>query len=95
MRAGERLTIENDIGTTDAHVLVIYVDPDAIHLTDTDVHLPRLKFFRSLLPKTIAQWNDAEMRESKELADGDAFYMSVAVFPGADQDVRAAEMGGG
>jgi uncharacterized protein Yka (UPF0111/DUF47 family) len=92
MRSGDRLTIQNDIGTTDAHVLVIHVDPDAIELTYTDVHLPRLKFFRSLFPKTIAQWNDAEMRESKELADGDTFYMSVAVFPGAAQEVRARNL---
>lgn len=92
MRAGQRLTIQNDIGTTDAHVLVIHVDPDAIRLIYTDVHLPRLKFFRSLFPKTISQWNDAEMRETADLADGEPFYMAVALFPGGDAEVRARNL---
>lgn len=92
MRAGARLTIQNDIGTTDAHVLVIHVDPDAIRLIYTDVHLPRLKFFRSLFPKTISQWNDAEMRETADLADGEPFYMAVAVFPGGDAEGLARNL---
>lgn len=92
MRSGERLTIQNDIGTTDAHVLVIHVDPDAIRLIYTDVHLPRLKFFRSLFPKTISQWNDAEMRETADLAEGEPFYMAVALFPGADAEVQTRNL---
>lgn len=92
MRSGERLTIQNDIGTTDAHVLVIHVDPDAVRLIYTDVHLPRLKFFRSLFPKTISQWNDAEMRETADLAEGEPFYMAVAVFPGGDAEARARNL---
>lgn len=92
MRAGDRLTIQNDIGTTDAHVLVIHVDPDAVRLIYTDVHLPRLKFFRSLFPKTVSQWNDAEMRETAELADGEPFYMAVALFPGGDAETRARNL---
>lgn len=92
MRAGDRLTIQNDIGTTDAHVLVIHVDPDAIRLIYTDVHLARLKFFRSLFPKTISQWNDAEMRETADLADGEPFYMAIAIFPGGDAEVRARNL---
>lgn len=92
MRAGQRLTIQNDIGTTDAHVLVIHVDPDAIRLIYTDVHLPRLKFFRSLFPKTISQWNDAEMRETADLADGEPFYMAVALFPGGDAELQTRNL---
>lgn len=92
MRAGDRLTIQNDIGTTDAHVLVIHVDPDAIRLIYTDVHLPRLKFFRSLFPKTISQWNDAEMRETADLAEGEPFYMAVALFPGGEAEMQARNL---
>ena len=43
-----RLLIQNDIGTTDAHVLVIRVDGLAVTLTYTDVHRARLKFFQGL-----------------------------------------------
>jgi uncharacterized protein Yka (UPF0111/DUF47 family) len=58
----------------------------------TDVHLARLKFFRSLFPRTIAQWNDAEMRETADLADGEPFYMAIALFPGGDAEVRARNL---
>jgi hypothetical protein len=62
-RAGDRLIIQNDIGTTDAHVLVIHVDPDAIRITYSDVHLPRLSFFCGLFPESVATWDDAQVRE--------------------------------
>ena len=47
-RSGERLTIQNDIGETDAHVVVIAVDSDAVTVTYTDVHLARAKFLRRI-----------------------------------------------
>ena len=47
-RAAGRLTIQNDIGETDAHVVVIAVEADAVTVTYTDVHLPRAKFFTGL-----------------------------------------------
>ena len=45
MRSGPRLIIQNDIGETDAHVVVIAVEVDAVTVTYTDVHLPRAAFF--------------------------------------------------
>jgi hypothetical protein len=36
-RSGARLTIQNDIGATDAHVVVVAVEGDAITITYTDV----------------------------------------------------------
>jgi len=47
-RAGERLVIQNDIGTTDAHVLVVHVEGSVVTVTYTDVHRPRAQFFISL-----------------------------------------------
>ncbi len=44
IRSGERLTIQNDIGETDAHVVVITVEDEAVTITHTDVHLARVKF---------------------------------------------------
>ena len=44
-RSGERLTVQNDIGETDAHVVVITVEHDVVTVTYTDVHLARAKFF--------------------------------------------------
>ena len=49
MRADERLVIQNDIGTTDAHVLLIYVDGLRISVTYSDIHRQRLEFFERRL----------------------------------------------
>ncbi|MBL6852970.1 MAG: DUF47 family protein [Alphaproteobacteria bacterium] len=45
MRAGARLVIQNDIGTTDAHVLLVYVEGMRLSVTYSDIHLARLEFF--------------------------------------------------
>jgi hypothetical protein len=44
-RSRPRLIIQNDIGTTDAHVIVLAIIDNAVTLTHTDVHLPRAKFW--------------------------------------------------
>ena len=48
-RSGDRLVIQNDIGLTEAHVLVVHLEPPKVTVTYTDVHLERLLFFQSLL----------------------------------------------
>ncbi|NTV10725.1 MAG: hypothetical protein HGA47_08105, partial [Zoogloea sp.] len=45
-RSGARLVLQNDIGTTDAHVLVVHVEAMRVSITYTDVHLQRLLFFQ-------------------------------------------------
>jgi hypothetical protein len=47
-RDGERLLIQNDIGTNDAHVLVIQVAAHSITLTYSDLHRVRLEFFQAI-----------------------------------------------
>ena len=37
-RCGDKLVLQNDIGTTDAHVVVIHVEALTIRVTYTDVH---------------------------------------------------------
>jgi hypothetical protein len=44
-RDGERLLLQNDIGTNDAHVLVLQVKDRAIALTYSDLHAARFEFF--------------------------------------------------
>jgi uncharacterized protein Yka (UPF0111/DUF47 family) len=48
-RSGARLILQNDIGTTDAHVLVIHVEDRTARVTYTDVHIARVSFFQSML----------------------------------------------
>jgi hypothetical protein len=56
-RSGDRLVIQNDIGTTDAHVLVVHVEVKAVTVTYTDVHRARAKFFMSLFAGRDVVWS--------------------------------------
>jgi len=42
-RAGARLTIQNDLGETDAHIVVIVVEPDAVTVIANGVIMPIVK----------------------------------------------------
>ncbi|MCG7855178.1 MAG: hypothetical protein MIO88_04925, partial [Methanoregulaceae archaeon] len=47
-RTGRKLVIQNDIGMTDAHVLVVNIEDATVSVIYTDIHMPRLQFFQSL-----------------------------------------------
>jgi len=69
-RVGDKLVLENDIGTTDAHVLVIHVTGRTVTVTYADVHLPRLLFFQSLFDGYEVQWQDTRSRKDTGMQDG-------------------------
>ena len=79
-RDGERLLLQNDIGTNDAHVLVMQVTAHAISLTYSDLHRERLEFFQALLQPLGAQWSALESRTQAELNGGEAYSVSTAQF---------------
>ena len=70
-RAGGRLVIQNDIGTTDAHVIVIHVKDLTVSVTYTDVHPERLAFFQEMLKPRGVTW---EQQRTAILAAGAPFY---------------------
>jgi len=72
-RARGRLVIQNDIGTTDAHVLVVHVDGLTATLTYTDVHPERLQFFREQLAAFPVTWSLQTTRRAAGL-EGDGIY---------------------
>jgi uncharacterized protein Yka (UPF0111/DUF47 family) len=78
-RAGDRLVLQNDIGTTDAHVLVIHVLDHSVSVTYTDVHLQRLLFFQSLFERWPVTWEDTRSRQDKSMEDG-VYHLSVGSF---------------
>ena len=84
VRAGGRLTIQNDIGTTDAHVLVIHVDRGAVTVTYTDVHRPRAKFFVALFEGREVAWSSLAERSADGLSE-DVFYLVTGTFRSADE----------
>ncbi len=61
-RAGPRLLIQNDLGTTNAHVVVLSVEGLSATVTYTDVHRRRLEFFESMLNVYDVRWSGAERR---------------------------------
>lgn len=69
-RAGGKLVLQNDIGTTDAHVLVVHVAGRTVTVTYTDVHLPRLLFFQSLFEGYEVRWEDTRSRKDTAMEDG-------------------------
>ena len=74
-RAAGRLTIQNDIGETDAHVLVTTVDPEGVTVTYSDVHRARTKFFIGLFDNFSAQWSGLEQKNAAALGDDGTFYL--------------------
>ena len=63
-RNGEQLVIENDIGTSDAHLLVVHVRGLAVSITYTDVHARRLAFFQSLFTALPLTWTQSDAHRS-------------------------------
>ena len=61
-RVGDRLLIQNDLGTTEAHVVVIAVKDRTVTITYTDVHRRRLRFFETLFGRYAVTWSDTRDR---------------------------------
>ncbi len=61
-RAGRRLLIQNDIGETAAHVIVVTVEDLVVSVTYTDVHLQRLYFFEGMFDHFAVEWSEAQRR---------------------------------
>lgn len=78
-RVGNKLVLQNDIGTTDAHVLVIHVTGRTVTVTYTDVHLRRLLFFQSLFGEYDVNWQDTRSRKDPGMEDG-VFHLCVGSY---------------
>lgn len=85
-RANGALLIQNDIGTTEAHVLVVKVTGLRVAVTYTDVHLPRLRFLQMLCAETGMDWKDVRSRQAAGIGDIDLFYLTSGEFTAADAD---------
>lgn len=93
-RDGQRLLIQNDIGTNDAHVLVIQVAGHKITLTYADLHRVRLEFFQSMLAPFGARWSGLESRTDAALNEGAAYAVGTAQFDCADDAAVEAALEG-
>jgi uncharacterized protein Yka (UPF0111/DUF47 family) len=83
-RSGARLVIENDVGTTDAHVLVLTVEASRAVVTSADVHIQRLAFFQRMLSHFAMTWEDTRARRAPGL-DEDSFFLCTGTFEAANR----------
>lgn len=84
-RANERLVIQNDIGTTDAHVIVIHVEALTVTVSYSDVHPERVRFLRDMLATTRVAWEDERTARAATLAAGMPFQLVTGSFQAADE----------
>jgi uncharacterized protein Yka (UPF0111/DUF47 family) len=75
-RADDKLVIQNDLGTTDAHVLVVHVSGLDATVTYTDVHVERVQFFQSLFETTRMVWEGTRSRATV-VGEGDAYQLCL------------------
>ncbi len=90
MRGEGRLVIQNDIGETEAHVVVITVEPAEISITYTDVHLDRARFFSNLFDGFAMNWSGLERKDAQGIGDEAAFYLTTGRFAEKDPARRGA-----
>ena len=78
-RDGARLLIQNDIGTNDAHVLVITVEDQTIALTYSDLHVSRFRFFCDMLAAIGFSWSLQTPTVTAELNAGKPYQVGSAL----------------
>ncbi|OYT94591.1 MAG: phosphate transport regulator [Pseudomonas sp. PGPPP3] len=93
-RDGARLLIQNDIGTNDAHVLVLQVEDRVTTLTYSDLHRQRFAFFQGLLAELGAHWGAVQARRAEGLNDGQDYQVGIARFEAADEPQLLAQLEG-
>jgi uncharacterized protein Yka (UPF0111/DUF47 family) len=83
-RFGGRLVLQNDIGETDAHVVVVHVEGQRIAITYTDVHLQRALFFQSLFEAFEVDWQDTRARRAESFSS-DRYYLCTGTWTAPDE----------
>ncbi|MEN6542612.1 DUF47 family protein [Parvibaculum sp.] len=84
-RAAGKLVIQNDIGTNDAHVLVIHVEDMSVTLTYTDIHTQRAAFFQSLFKPFGVRWDDTRTRQGEQVNGKENYYLCVGYYDAPDR----------
>ncbi|WP_374088935.1 hypothetical protein [Methylomicrobium lacus] len=74
-RRGQTLVIQNDIGTTDAHVLIIEAEVLTTTLRYTDIHRKRARFFQNLFKAFDVRWENTLEKHNDALTEGSDFYL--------------------
>lgn len=89
-RSGATLLIQNDLGTTEAHVLVVRIVESSAVVTHTDVHVQRLRFLQSMLEATGITWENFSTHQGTAIGEDDLFYVAHGRFAAKDDAAMAA-----
>ena len=89
-RSGSRLILQNDIGTTDAHVIVVTVEGSAVVINHTDIHKARAAFFTSLFDHFPVHWSGLDRQNAKGLGEDDGFYLTTGRYETESSERRDA-----
>ena len=80
-----RLVIQNDIGETDVHVLILHVEGLTATVTCSDLHAERLGFFQRQLAPFAVEWSETVTRASTLAEDQGRYYLTVGRMTARDQ----------
>jgi uncharacterized protein Yka (UPF0111/DUF47 family) len=83
-RIGARLILQNDIGTTDAHVLVVHVEGARVTVTYTDNHLSRLLFFQGMFSDWEVEWDSVQSRTDQAFEKG-VYHLCLGTYTARDK----------
>jgi hypothetical protein len=89
VRSESRLVIQNDIGTTDAHVLVVSIEGLTATITHSDVHRSRATFFIGLFDTFSIEWSRLRQTRAEGLAEGETFYLVTGRQTASTQEALA------
>jgi uncharacterized protein Yka (UPF0111/DUF47 family) len=84
-RRGDTLLIENNVGVTDAHIIVLKIRDKSVSITYTDVHPQRLFFLHSMMERFDVRWSQTSERKGKVGLDSVTYHCSLGVFDAADE----------
>lgn len=85
-RNGQKLILQNDIGMTDAHVLVITIEGRTVTITYTDIHMPRLQFFQGLFEGRGVKWADTLSKKGAENFEKKIYHLSTGTYTARGDD---------
>ncbi len=89
-RAGNRLIIQNDLGTTDAHVVVIHVEGTSVQITYTDIHPERVQFLRDMLKPYAVCWGEESDQPADSIVSDVPFQLVTGRFDAKDSTELSA-----
>lgn len=88
-RVGKKLIIQNDIGMTDAHVLVVHIEEKSATISYSDNHLLRLLFFQGMFADWGVVWGDVRSLTDQGLKGG-VYHLCIGTYQARNKgDLKA------